>query len=73
MAWPCDWSYDFGSNFKIIKKQKACDLSFCFIALQGISIVALLYVHLIAYVVYFCMLVFGFAAGGHILNFTVGS
>ncbi|WP_168463783.1 MFS transporter [Wolbachia endosymbiont of Ctenocephalides felis wCfeT] len=44
-----------------------------FALLQGISIITLLYIHLTAYSVYFCMLIFGFAAGGHMLNFTVGS
>lgn len=56
---------------KLFKNRKHVISAFAL--LQGISIVALLYVHLTAYVVYFCMLVFGFAAGGHMLNFTVGS
>lgn len=44
-----------------------------FLTLQCISIIILLYSHLTVNVVYFCMLMFGFAAGGHMLNFTVGS
>ncbi|WP_395462778.1 nitrate/nitrite transporter [Wolbachia endosymbiont of Cantharis cryptica] len=44
-----------------------------FALLQGFSIVILSYSHLTVHTVYFCMLMFGFAAGGHMLNFTVGS
>lgn len=44
-----------------------------FALLQGVSIIILLYSHLTVHVVYFCMLMFGFFAGGHMLNFTVGS
>ncbi|APR98161.1 MFS transporter [Wolbachia endosymbiont of Folsomia candida] len=44
-----------------------------FAALQGISIIILLCSHLTVNIVYSCMLMFGFAAGGHMLNFTVGS
>ncbi|WP_349967502.1 MFS transporter [Wolbachia endosymbiont of Armadillidium arcangelii] len=44
-----------------------------FALLQGISIVILLYSHLTVHIVYFCMLMFGFFSGGHMLNFTVGS
>ncbi|KLT22056.1 major facilitator family transporter [Wolbachia endosymbiont of Armadillidium vulgare str. wVulC] len=44
-----------------------------FALLQGISIIILLYSHLTAHIVYFCMLMFGFFSGGHMLNFTVGS
>lgn len=44
-----------------------------FALLQGVLIIVLLYSHLTIHIVYFCMLVFGFAAGGHMLNFTVGS
>lgn len=35
--------------------------------------ITLLCSHLTAHIVYFCMLMFGFFAGGHMLNFTVGS
>ncbi|WP_250294960.1 MFS transporter [Wolbachia endosymbiont of Oedothorax gibbosus] len=41
-----------------------------FALLQGASIIILLCSHL---TVHFCMLMFGFFAGGHMLNFTVGS
>lgn len=41
--------------------------------MQGISVIILLYGHLTVHIVYFCMLMFGFFAGGHMLNFTVGS
>lgn len=41
-----------------------------FALLQGASIIILLCSHL---TVYFCMLMFGFFSGGHMLNFTVGS
>ncbi|WP_341808301.1 MFS transporter [Wolbachia endosymbiont (group E) of Neria commutata] len=44
-----------------------------FLTLQCISIIILLCSHLTVNIVYFCMLMFGFAAGGHMLNFTVGS
>ncbi|QMV45896.1 MFS transporter [Wolbachia pipientis] len=44
-----------------------------FALLQGVSIIILLCSHLTVHVVYFCMLMFGFFAGGHMLNFTVGS
>ncbi len=44
-----------------------------FALLQGISIIILLYSHLTVHIVYFCMLMFGFFSGGHMLNFTVGS
>lgn len=44
-----------------------------FALLQGISMIILLCSHLTVHVVYFCMLMFGFFAGGHMLNFTVGS
>ncbi|WP_250296129.1 MFS transporter [Wolbachia endosymbiont of Oedothorax gibbosus] len=44
-----------------------------FALLQGISMIILLCSHLTAHIVYFCMLMFGFFAGGHMLNFTVGS
>ncbi|QOD38762.1 MFS transporter [Candidatus Wolbachia massiliensis] len=44
-----------------------------FALLQGIAIIILLYGDLTVHIVYFCMLMFGFAAGGHMLNFTVGS
>ncbi|NEV49609.1 MFS transporter [Wolbachia pipientis] len=44
-----------------------------FALLQGVSITILLCSHLTVHVVYFCMLMFGFFAGGHMLNFTVGS
>lgn len=44
-----------------------------FALLQGASIIILLCSHLTVHVVYFCMLMFGFFAGGHMLNFTVGS
>ncbi|QMV47433.1 MFS transporter [Wolbachia pipientis] len=43
-----------------------------FALLQGVSIIILLCSHLTVHVVYFCMLMFGFFAGGHMLNFTVG-
>lgn len=44
-----------------------------FALLQGISVIILLYGHLTVHIVYFCMLMFGFFSGGHMLNFTVGS
>jgi MFS family permease len=44
-----------------------------FAALQGSSIIILLCSSLTVNLIYFCMLMFGFAAGGHMLNFTVGS
>jgi MFS family permease len=44
-----------------------------FALLQGISIIILLCSHLTVHIVYSCMLMFGFFAGGHMLNFTVGS
>ncbi|MDX5462331.1 MAG: hypothetical protein O7157_02050 [Wolbachia endosymbiont of Tetragnatha montana] len=44
-----------------------------FALLQGISMIILLCSHLTAHIVYFCMLMFGFFAGEHMLNFTVGS
>jgi MFS family permease len=44
-----------------------------FALLQGVSIIILLCSHLTVHVVYFCMLMFGVFAGGHMLNFTVGS
>lgn len=44
-----------------------------FAILQGISVIILLYGNLTVHIIYFCMLMFGFFAGGHMLNFTVGS
>ncbi|MDR2609660.1 MAG: MFS transporter [Rickettsiales bacterium] len=44
-----------------------------FALLQGVSIIILLCSHLTVHIVYSCMLMFGFFAGGHMLNFTVGS
>ncbi|MGL9726260.1 MAG: MFS transporter [Wolbachia sp.] len=44
-----------------------------FALLQGISIIILLCSHLTIHTIYFCMLMFWFFAGGHMLNFTVGS
>ncbi|MGL9731838.1 MAG: MFS transporter [Wolbachia sp.] len=44
-----------------------------FALLQGILIIILLCSHLTVHIVYSCMLMFGFFAGGHMLNFTVGS
>jgi MFS family permease len=44
-----------------------------FALLQGVSIIILLCSHLAVHIVYSCMLMFGFFAGGHMLNFTVGS
>ncbi|WP_156488222.1 MFS transporter [Wolbachia endosymbiont of Dactylopius coccus] len=44
-----------------------------FALLQGVSMIILLCSHLTVHVVYFYMLMFGFFAGGHMLNFTVGS
>lgn len=44
-----------------------------FALLQGVSIIILLCSHLTINIVHFCMLMFGFFAGGHMLNFTVGS
>ncbi|MDD9331854.1 MAG: hypothetical protein PV340_04480 [Wolbachia sp.] len=42
-----------------------------FALLQSISIIFLLYNHLTAHMIYFCMLMFGFATWEHMLNFTV--
>jgi MFS family permease len=44
-----------------------------FALLQGVSIVILSCSHLTVHIVYFCMLMVGFVAEGHMLNFTVGS
>ncbi|NSM56866.1 MFS transporter [Wolbachia endosymbiont of Atemnus politus] len=44
-----------------------------FALLQGTSIIILLCSHLTVHIIYFCMLMLGFFAGGHMLNFTVGS
>ncbi|MEY2393600.1 MFS transporter [Wolbachia endosymbiont of Tettigetta isshikii] len=44
-----------------------------FALLQGVSIIILLCSHLTVHIIYSCMLMFGFFAGGHMLNFTVGS
>ncbi|WCR57644.1 MFS transporter [Wolbachia endosymbiont of Ctenocephalides felis wCfeJ] len=44
-----------------------------FALLQSASIIILLCSNLTVYIIYFCMLMFGFFAGGHMLNFTVGS
>ncbi|WP_349292705.1 MFS transporter [Wolbachia endosymbiont of Frankliniella intonsa] len=44
-----------------------------FATLQSISAIILLCGNLTVHIIYFCMLMFGFFAGGHMLNFTVGS
>ncbi|MGL9732604.1 MAG: MFS transporter [Wolbachia sp.] len=44
-----------------------------FALLQGILVIILLCSHLTVYITYSYMLMFGFFAGGHMLNFTVGS
>ncbi|MFP3036351.1 MAG: MFS transporter [Wolbachia sp.] len=44
-----------------------------FALLQAVSIIILLCSHLTVHIIYSCMLMFGFFAGGHMLNFTVGS
>ncbi|WP_333024019.1 MFS transporter [Wolbachia endosymbiont of Pentidionis agamae] len=48
------------------------DVISIFAVIQGISIIILIYSKTII-AAYICMFIFGFASGGHMLNFTVGS